>query len=75
MSEHPSCESSSAKDSTKKSQQKSKIAYCTTSSTTLSVKEISKVTDLEARWVCLDVRPTVTAEDEELRMLIQECIA
>jgi hypothetical protein len=42
---------------------------------TLKVSEITKIKDLQARWVCQSIRPFSIVEDNGLRRLIQECIS
>jgi hypothetical protein len=42
---------------------------------TLKVSEITKIKDLQARWVCQSIRPFSIVEDNGLRRLIPECIS
>jgi hypothetical protein len=41
----------------------------------LKASEILKIKDLQAEWVCKNIRPFSIVEDNGLRRLIQECIS
>ncbi|CAF1093959.1 unnamed protein product [Adineta ricciae] len=44
-------------------------------SPTLKTPEVMKIKDLQAEWVCQNIRPFSIVEDQGLRRLVQECIS
>ena len=57
------------------STQQSLSSFYPTQSATLKPSEIMKIKDLQAEWICQNIRPFSIVEDNGLRRLIQECIS
>ena len=79
MNKH-SCNNTPSSTSTTNSQslkQSKLVSYTTKTPQTIKLKEHenNKIKNLQAEWICADIRPFSVVNDIGLRSLIQECIS